>query len=154
MEARYVVTLDADGQYQPEEIERLLQPIIEGEADVVSGSRTLGYYEQKFTKNHFIRSFGVKLFNIILTVMTWKRITDSSSGFRAIKVEFIPRLNLIEEQFHSSEFLLECLKNGLRFKEVPISFLKRISGDSKKPKSLLYSLGFVRAMLKTWIRKT
>jgi hypothetical protein len=153
MKARYVVTLDADGQYQPNEIEILLKPLIENKADIVSGSRVLGYYEQNLDPANFTRSIGVRIFNIILTVITGQKITDSSSGFRAIKAEFLPRLNLIQTQFHSSEFLIESLKNGLKFQEVPISFLKRISGESKKPASLAYGIGFFRAMMKTWLRK-
>lgn len=153
MKPLYVVTLDADGQYQPEEIERLLQPIIDGTADMISGSRTLGYYEQKYLRNHVVRSIGIQFFNIVLTVLTGQKITDSSSGFRAIKAEFLPRLNLIQEQYHSSEFLIECFKNGLRIKEVPISFLTRISGESKKPKSFRYGVGFVQAIIKTWMRR-
>lgn len=57
--ATYAVTLDADGQYSPAEIERLLTPLLENRADIVSGSRMLGYYEQEFAENHRIRSFGV-----------------------------------------------------------------------------------------------
>ena len=153
MEARYVVTIDADGQYQPEEIEKLIQPIIDGEFDMVSGSRTLGHYDQKYARNHLIRSVGIQFFNFLLTILTGEKITDSSSGFRAVKVEFLNRLKFVQEQFHSSEFLIECLKKGLRFKEVPISFLPRSSGKSKKPQSLKYGVGFFRAVFKTWMRK-
>jgi len=153
MEASYVVTMDADGQYQPEEIKLLIQPIIDGNFDMVSGSRTLGYYDQKYAKNHLIRSIGIQFFNFLLTILTGKKITDSSSGFRAVKVEFLNRLKFVQEQFHSSEFLIECLKKGLRFKEVPISFLPRTSGQSKKPQSFKYGVGFFRAVFKTWMRK-
>jgi hypothetical protein len=153
LNAKYIATLDADGQYQPEEIERLIEPLVNNEADIVSGSRMIGFYEQKYSNNHFIRSFGVQFFNIILTFLTGKKITDSSSGFRAIKVEYLRKLNFFQEQFHSTEFLIECLKNGLHFKEVPISFLKRISGESKKPRALKYGLGFTKAILSTWLRK-
>ncbi|MBT3923223.1 MAG: glycosyltransferase [Nitrospina sp.] len=153
MGARYVVTLDADGQYQPNEIERLLHPLIENKADMVSGSRVLGFFEQNLDPSNIFRSVGVRIFNIILTAITGQKITDSSSGFRAIKAEYLPHLTLIQSQFHSSEFLIESLKNGLKFQEVPISFLKRISGESKKPATWAYGIGFLRAMLKTWLRK-
>jgi hypothetical protein len=148
-----IVHLDADGQYQPEELEILLRPIIDNKADLVSGSRLLGKYEQQHTKGHFIRSLGVRFFNIVLTVLTGKRITDSASGFRAMRVSFLPLLTLKQDQFHSSELLIESLKNGAIFKEVPVSFLKRISGDSKKPNSFKYGLGFINAILSTWTRK-
>ena len=148
-----IIHLDADGQYQPEELEILLQPIINNEADFVSGSRLMGKYEQQNAKGHLTRSIGVRFFNILLTILTGEKITDSASGFRAMKVSFLPLLTLKQDQFHSSELLIESLKNGAKFKEVPISFLKRISGDSKKPSSFRYGLGFINAILSTWTRK-
>ena len=151
--ARYVVTLDGDGQYRPEEIERLLRPIMDGRADIVSGSRALGFYEQRFTRHHVIRSVGIHFFNFILTMMVGRKITDSASGFRAVRTECLQGLTFIQEQFHSSEFLIECLKHGLRFEEVPVSFLRRLSGTSKKPRPLQYGLRFFGTMLRTWIRK-
>ena len=151
--AKFVIHLDADGQYQPEEMELLFRPLVNDEADLVSGSRILGEYQQHFQKGHIIRSIGLKFFNIVLTLLTGKKITDSSSGFRAIKSSFLPMLTLKQDQFHSSELLLESIKNGARFKEVPITFLERISGDSKKPNTLRYAFGFFRTILKTWTRK-
>lgn len=152
MQAIYAVTLDADGQYKPEDIEKVMTPIIQDQADIVSGSRILGYYEQKYAPNQLIRSVGVRFFNIILTILTGKKITDSSSGFRAVKVNALHGMRFVQEQFHSSEFLIECLKKKLRFKEVPVSFLRRASGKSKKPPSLRYGFGFLRAVLYTWLR--
>ncbi|MCK5092167.1 MAG: glycosyltransferase family 2 protein [Gammaproteobacteria bacterium] len=153
LHAEYVIHLDADGQYQPEEIELLLTPILNNEADIVSGSRLLGKYEQFFSSNHRIRSFGVLFFNLLLTVLTGNKITDSASGFRAIRAKYLPMLTLKQEQFHSSELLIESLKKGAVLKEVPVTFLKRISGDSKKPDVLRYSYGFINAILRTWMRK-
>lgn len=152
LKSKYLIHLDADGQYKPEEIELLLKPIINDDFDLVSGSRTLGYYEEEFDKSNFVRRVGVVFFNFILSSLLRKKITDSASGFRAIKVEFLPQLTLKQEQFHSSELLIESIKAGARFSEVPVSFLKRISGESKKPNSLKYGWGFASAIIRTWIR--
>lgn len=152
MKVKYLVHLDADGQYQPEEIERLLMPLINEESDLVSGSRQMGIYEEKFKISNLPRSFGVSFFNYLLTFLLGLKITDSSSGFRAIKAKFLPMLTLKQEQFHSSELLIESIKKGARFKEVPISFLGRISGKSKKPNSIKYAFGFLNAIIRTWLR--
>ena len=152
MKAKYLVHLDADGQYQPEEIEEILQPLINDESDLVSGSRKMGVYVEKFNISNLSRSAGVIFFNYILTFLLGLKITDSSSGFRAINVKFLPMLTLKQEQFHSSELLIESIKKGARFKEVPISFLRRISGKSKKPNSVKYAFGFLNAIIRTWLR--
>ncbi len=146
--AKFVVTLDADGQHLPEEIPQLLKPIIDGQADLVNGSRILGYYE----KDSQIRSLGILLFNWIITILMMKRITDASNSFRAIRMSEYPKLDLRQRQFHSSELLIESLKKGLRVVEVPITIKKRMSGESKKGTTFRYALGFTRAILLTWLR--
>lgn len=151
--AEYVVTIDADGQYQPEEIERLLAPVVEDKADLTIGSRIMGFYEQNLDKKHLFRSFGVRFFNLIMSILSGSRVTDCSSGFRAIRCDRLHAINLVQDQFHASEFLLESVKRKLRFQEVPISFLKRISGHSKKPQDFHYGFGFFMGLLKSWLRK-
>ncbi len=146
--AEYVVTLDADGQHLPEEIPELLKPIIDGEADLVNGSRILGHYE----KDNQVRSLGVLIFNWLITILMMKRITDSSNSFRAIRMSEYPKLDLRQRQFHSSELLIESLKKGLRVVEVPITVKRRKSGESKKGTTFSYALGFTRAILQTWLR--
>ncbi|NIP38247.1 MAG: DUF2304 family protein [Candidatus Dadabacteria bacterium] len=146
--AEIVVTLDADGQHLPEEIPDIVKPIIDGEADLVNGSRILGNYE----KDNQIRSLGVLIFNWLITILMMKRITDASNAFRAIRMSEYPKLELRQRQFHSSELLIESLKKGLRVVEVPITIKKRMSGESKKGTTISYALGFTRAILLTWLR--
>jgi len=146
--ARIVVTIDADGQHLPEEITRLVKPILDGEADLVNGSRVLGHYE----KDGSVRAAGVVLFNWLVSLLMAKRITDCSNAFRAIRVSELPKLELRQAQFHTSELLIESLKKGLRVKEVPVTVERRLSGESKKPPSLRYAWGFAKAILSTWLR--
>ena len=73
------VTMDADGQHQPEEIEKLLLPIINNEYDFVIGSRILGSRE----KDSLFRLIDVHLFGYIVSLLIGRRITDPSSNFRA-----------------------------------------------------------------------
>ena len=146
--ANIIVTLDADGQHLPEEIPILVEPILKGEADLVNGSRVLGSHEAESQ----VRVAGVFFFNWLISFLMSRRITDSSNAFRAIRAETLRRLNLYQDQFHSSEQLIEALKKGARIKEVPITIRKRQSGETKKPPSLRYGWGFAKAILTAWLR--
>ena len=146
--AEIIVTLDADGQHMPEEIPILVGPIVDGEADLVNGSRVLGRYE----KDNQLRAAGVIFFNWLVSILTMTRITDCSNAFRAIRASELGKLDLRQTQFHTSELLIEALKKGLRVKEVPITIRRRLSGESKKPPSLRYAWGFTKAIISTWLR--
>ena len=146
--AEIVVNMDADGQHQPEEIERLIAPIVEGTADLVVGSRFLGHYEERGS----IRHAGVVLFSWLVSSLVGTKVTDCTNGFRALRVDDLQKLNLQEEQFHTTELILEAAKKKLRYKEVPVSVFKRAIGESKKPKRLRYPLGVLRVIIQTWLR--
>lgn len=146
--AEIVVTLDADGQHRPEEIERLVMPLIENEADFTSGSRVLGKQE----KGNQIRQFGICFFNRLISLLLWKKITDCSNAYRALKVSELAKLNLKEDQFHTTELIIDGVKKGLRFKEIPVTVMLRESGKTKKPRAIKYGWNFLKTILKTWWR--
>jgi hypothetical protein len=146
--ADIVVNMDADGQHQPEEIERLIAPIVKNEADFVVGSRFLGHYEERGS----IRHVGIVLFSWLVSLLTGAKVTDCTNGFRALRVSSLERLRLQEEQFHTTELIIEALKRKLRYKEVPVSVLRRREGESKKPKRLRYPFGVLRTIIHTWLR--
>jgi hypothetical protein len=146
--ADIVVNMDADGQHQPEELERLVAPIVKDEADFVVGSRFLGHYEERGS----IRHLGVVLFSWVVSLLTSTKVTDCTNGFRALRVSDLERLRLQEEQYHTTELIIEASRRKLRYKEVPISVLRRAEGESKKPKHLRYPLGVLRTIIKTWLR--
>jgi hypothetical protein len=146
--AEIVVTLDADGQHLPEEIPKLVKPILDGEADLVNGSRILGHYE----KDNQLRAVGVVVFNWLISVLMMQRITDSSNAFRALRTSAYSKLDLRQTQFHSAELLIEALKKDLRVIEIPITIRPRLSGESKKGPSVKYAWGFTKAILGTWLR--
>jgi hypothetical protein len=143
-----VVTLDADGQHQPEEIPILVKPILEDEADHVNGSRMLGEYE----RGAVIRHIGVHFFSWLVTILTGQRVTDISSGYRATRAATLRKLLLEQDQFWTSEVTIEALRHRARIVEVPVTFLTRRGGESKKPKSLRYGWNFTKAIAKTWLR--
>jgi hypothetical protein len=146
--ADIVVTMDADGQHQPEELPTLVKPIIAGEADHVNGSRMLGDFERE----SLVRHLGVHFFSGIVTILTGQRVTDISSGYRATSADTLRRLLLEQDQFWTSEVTIEALRQRARVVEVPVTFLTRRGGVSKKPKSLRYAWNFSKAIVKTWLR--
>jgi hypothetical protein len=146
--ARIVVTLDADGQHRPEEMERLVGPILEGTVDVTHGSRVLGHAEP----NHVAREMGIIFFNRLVSLITRTKVSDCSNGYRAVRATVLPQLALRQEQFHTSEFMIEAIKRGVPATEVGITVDKRLHGHSKKPAVLRYGLGFTNAIMRAWLR--
>jgi hypothetical protein len=146
--ADIVVTMDADGQHQPEELPTLVGPIIEGGADHVNGSRMIGDFERE----GLIRHLGVHFFSRVVTILTGQRVTDISSGYRATRADTLRALILEQDQFWTSEVTIEALRQRARVVEVPVTFLTRRGGVSKKPKSLRYGWNFSKAIVKTWLR--
>ena len=143
-----VVTLDADGQHLPEEMSRLVAPVIEGEVDLAHGSRVIGHAEP----GHFARELGIVFFNRMVSLITRTRVSDCSNGYRAVRAAVLPQLVLRQEQFHTSEFMIEAIKRGVPAKEVPVTVARRLHGHSKKPAVVRYGLGFANAIVRTWLR--
>ena len=146
--ASVVVTLDADGQHLPEEMSRLVRPVLDGEVDVAHGSRVIGHAEP----NHFAREAGIVFFNRTVSLITRTRVSDCSNGYRAVRASVLPQLVLRQEQFHTSEFMIEAIKRGIPAKEVPVTVARRLHGHSKKPAVVRYGLGFANAIVRTWLR--
>jgi len=147
--ADVVATVDADGQYDPLELPQLIRPILDGEADVVHGSRVMGQYHQPL----FGRSHGVKVFARLTSMAAGHHITDPASGFRAFSPKALETLTFREHQFHASEVTIAAAKQGLRVREVPCTFRERSHGTTKKPPLLQYGFGYARSMFRTWFRR-
>jgi Glycosyl transferase family 2 len=146
--AEIVVTLDADGQHLPSEMERLVKPVLDGEVDVAHGSRVLGQAD----RNHFARELGIVFFNRLVSAITRTHVTDCSNGYRAVRTTVLPQLVLRQEQFHTSEFMIEAIKREIPAREVPITVEQRLHGHSKKPAVFRYGMGFANAIVRTWLR--
>lgn len=147
--AKIIITMDGDGQHLPEEIERLVKPILKNEADIVIGSRVLGQREKDST----VRWIGIRVFNFIINVLTGTRITDCTNGFRAFRVEALEKIILHQDQFHTAELIIDAARKGLRIGEVPVTVLRRHYGESKKGRNMSYGFNFYKTVLKTWFRK-
>jgi hypothetical protein len=147
-DAHVVVTMDGDGQHPAEELERLVEPVLNDEADFVMGSRYKGH---DGTGNGVVRQSGIRVFTSIINLLTKSHITDCTNGFRAISGKHLRNLELTEERFSAPELIIEARKNDLRVKEIPIRVEQRKAGETKKPQ-LKYALGLTRTILLTWIR--
>lgn len=117
LEADVMVILDGDGQHDPKDIPKLVKPILDGEADVVIGSRFLGQGK----KPPFYRRIGQRVLTTVTNVGSGQRVSDSQSGFRAYSSKALNALNLAEDGMSvSSEIQFAISKSGLRVAEVPI----------------------------------
>ena len=146
--ARFIVTLDADGQWDPADVPDVLEPVVRGEADLVLGSRVLGGAETQKR----IRSLGVHVYSALVRLLTGARVTDTSSGLRAMVAELTAVVPQHEPQYQASELLLGALACGYRVAERPVVMHQRIAGESKKGHDVLYGLRYGRVLVRTWWR--
>ena len=147
--AQYIVTTDADGQYNPAEIDTLLSPILAGEADFVTGSRRLGSEETKDP----IRRLGVRVFALTISVLTGQRISDTTFGLRAMRAEVTGAVQLDQPQYQAAELLIGVMSRGFRVLERPATIHKRKVGESKKGHNAIYGLHFAGVIARTWWRE-
>jgi len=117
LKADILVILDGDGQHNPGDIPRLIKPLLEGEADVVVGSRFL----EGGKKPPFYRRLGQRFLTTVTNVGSGQKVSDSQSGFRAYSAKALKGLNLAENGMAvSSEMQFAISKAGLKMAEVPI----------------------------------
>jgi glycosyltransferase involved in cell wall biosynthesis len=148
--AQIITTIDADGQYEPEEIARVVQPILDGQADFVSGSRRLG---AELTTDR-TRHAGVIVFGAIISTLVRHKITDPACGLRAMRAEVTAAVTLEQPQYQASELMISAALNGYRLAEVPTTMRDREkhATATKKGGNLGYGIRFARAAIHTWRR--
>jgi glycosyltransferase involved in cell wall biosynthesis len=119
-----VVLMDADGQHLPEEIPKVIEPIMKENVDTVVGSRTMGVL--KTSTINRIGNFGLKLISFFVT---GRWFTDTESGFRAYKAAKLYELDLEAEKYEiESDLFLKSLHRGHSIREVPITVPKAVPG--------------------------
>jgi glycosyltransferase involved in cell wall biosynthesis len=148
--ARVIVTIDADGQYEAEEIARVVEPILAERADFVSGSRRLG---SELTTDA-TRHAGVIVFGALISVLVRQRITDPACGLRAMRSELTATVVLEQPQYQASELMISAALHGYRLVEVPTTMRDRgaHATGTKKGGNLGYGVRFARAAVHTWWR--
>jgi hypothetical protein len=142
-------------------MDRVLGPVVAGEADFVTGSRRLGSQETK----DLIRRAGVLFFAGTISMLTGQRISDTTFGLRAMRAEVTGAVRLEQPQYQASELLIGVITHGYKVAEVPATIHRRRVGESKKGQNplyrlhlpgvnnLFYGLRFARVAYGTWWRE-
>ncbi len=122
------VQFDGDGQHMAAEIDGLMSPIVRGEADVVCGSR---FTMDQEVHIGWFRRLGIWLLRREVSLLTGRRFTDPTSGFRAYgrkAIEFLA--TSYPQDYPEPESLVELHRNGFRLQEVPVQMRPRRGGQS------------------------
>ncbi len=115
-----MVNIDADGQFDSNDIPKLIAPIIDGTSDFVSGSRFLGH-PKKIENMSFVKMWGNRKMTQLINRLARGHFTDVSCGFRAYSYEALLRLNLHGTFTYTQETFLNLAFQNLRISEVPVS---------------------------------
>src|SRR3989338_5663871 len=120
LKADIIVHIDADRQYQANEIPKLLAEIKKG-YDLVLGSRFKGKIEEM----PLIKRFGNRAFSRVISQITGMEISDAQTGFRAFTKEVAKEISITSNHTYTQEQIIRAVKHKFRIKEVPIYFAKR-----------------------------
>ena len=124
--AAAVAFCDADGEYAPEELDRLVAPILAGEADYVIGSRFAGGPRQMLAH----RWLGNRVLTLVVRALTRLPVTDGQSGYRAFSPAAAADAEVIHDFNYAQVLTLDLVRKGYRYREVPISYHFRTEGTS------------------------
>lgn len=126
LNARAAVYLDADGEYDPREIPLLLEPIENGEADYVLGSRFHG----SIRGMRPLRRLGNRVLSLVLSALCRRRISDGQTGFRAFSGRALAVAEIVHDYNYAQVLTLDLLRKGMRLAEAPITYRRRKRGRS------------------------
>jgi uncharacterized membrane protein YbhN (UPF0104 family) len=124
--AAAVAFLDADGEYAPEELASMIEPIVAGDVDYVVGSRFSGRIERMLPH----RRVGNIVLTRLLSFVARRRITDGQSGFRALSGRAAAEAEVIHDFNYAQVLTLDLMAKGYRYGEVPITYRFRTTGRS------------------------
>lgn len=147
------VQFDADGQHDPADLEALLAPLAAGEADLVIGSRFVqgsGRYAAPP-----LRRAGMFLFSLLTSAVLGRKLTDTTSGFRAYGRRAMRLcLDYFPQDFPDAPLLIWLARNGVRWQEIPVRMRPRRAGRSfyTFTRSLYYPYKIVLASLVACLR--
>lgn len=143
-----LVTLDADGQFEPEEIPEVITPIVRGEADFVTGTRfSAGRCPAGMPRAKY---WGNRLVTYLLRRFTRRDLSDVSCGFRAYSRDALCHLNLFGRFTYTQETILDLSFKDLRLAEVPVSVRYFEDRESRVARSLVrYAINALKIILRT-----
>ena len=149
-DADVLVTLDGDGQHDPAEIPQVVAPILQGDADLVIGSRflqpNLNQPQPNSPTLHQMpryRKFGIDVITFLYNLGSKTKVSDAVSGFRAYSRMVLGNLSCTESGMSISvEIIIKARKNGFRIKEVPISCVYHSQSSTLNPATMGIGIAF------------
>jgi len=132
MGADVIVNIDADGQYVPAEIPKLVQPIVDGGADVVLGDRQI----RKLDHMPSSKKIGNRIASFVTRRLSGVEVSDAQTGFRAFSRRAALMLNVLSDYTYTQETIIQAAYKRLSIVEVPVEFRRR-DGDSRLISSVL-----------------
>jgi hypothetical protein len=126
LDARLAVYIDADGEYDVAQMPSLLQPILNGQADYVLGSRFRGSIEGM----PLMRRIGNRILSLSVSVLTGHWISDGQTGFRAFSRRALETAEIVHDYNYAQVLSMDLLRKGMRLAEVPVSYRRRRHGRS------------------------
>jgi glycosyltransferase involved in cell wall biosynthesis len=122
------VQIDGDGQHDPSQLPKIVGPVLAGEADLCVGSRFTG---DGAYRSSFVRRIGIKIFASVVSAVVRQKVTDTTSGFRAVNRKGIALFAAdYPHDYPEVEATVMCVKHKLRLKEVPVEMRERGGGAS------------------------
>ncbi len=147
MGADVIINIDADGQFDPKNIPKLVKPIVDKEADMVTCTR----FTEKTPKMPKIKQFGNKRFTNLVNRLTGEQFTDTQCGFRAYSREAALRLTLFGGHTYTQEVFLDLVYKGMQIKEIPCKVRGERVGKSRVVSSIpAYSIRSFLLMIRAY----
>ena len=148
LSADVLVTFDGDGQHDPQDIPRLIEPVLENKADIVLGSRFLGE-KDKDNEVPSYRSWGIKLISKLTGVASDHKFNDAQCGFRVYGRKALSGLSFVENGMGASvEVLMKAKKNSLTVVEVPAEVKYKEVERSSTQNALGHGAGVLMSILR------
>ena len=124
------VQVDGDGQHDPAELPKILEPVLAGAADLVVGSRFAAAGDEAF-RSSAARRVGIRVFAGVVSAIVRQRVTDTTSGFRAVNRKGIALFAAdYPHDYPEVEATVMCVRHKLRLQEVPVEMRERSGGRS------------------------
>ncbi len=148
IDADFYIMVDGDDTYPAESVHALLEPVLTGQADMVTGDRLSNGTYQKENKRHF-HQFGNSLVRSSINILFHSHLNDIMTGYRAFNKKFVKNIPVLSQKFEiETEMTLHALDKNYRIKEIPIVYRDRPNGSTSKLSTLGDGIKVVKTIVK------